>query len=130
MSKENVEIAKRSYTDDPMDFFNLLDEEVEVDLTGFPLPDYAGVVQGRNEAIHLWRHYWGTWTEYSVRVHEAIDAGDKVVIVHRESGTGKASGVSLERTSANVWTFREGKVVRYQGFRTKEEALQAAGLSE
>ena len=28
-------------------------------------------------------------------------------------------------TFAQVWTFRDGKVVRYRGFETKEDALAA-----
>ncbi len=29
-----------------------------------------------------------------------------------------------------LWTFRDGKVIRGQGFFDREEALEAAGLSE
>jgi hypothetical protein len=29
-----------------------------------------------------------------------------------------------------VWTLREGRIVRGQAFTTREEALEAAGLSE
>jgi ketosteroid isomerase-like protein len=128
VSQENVDKATRAIRGDPTDFFDLLDDEVEVDLTNFPLPDYAGVIHGREDAIHMWRRYWGAWTDYSLRLEEAIDAGDNVVIVMHEAGTGKASGVSLERTWANVWTFRQGKLVHFRACRTKEEALEAAGL--
>ena len=130
MSEENLETATKALVGDPTDFFDLLDDEVEVDLSGFPLPDYAGVIRGREDAIRMWRRYWGTWTDYSLELEEARDAGDEVVIVMRESGTGKESGISLERTWANVWTFRAGKLVRLRLFETREQALEAAGLSE
>ena len=130
MSEENVETATKALVGDPTDFFDLLDDEVEVDLRTFPLPDYAGVVHGREAAIHMWRRYWGTWADYSLQLEEAVDAGDEVAIVMRETGTGKGSGISLERTWANVWTFRAGKLVRLRLFETKEQALQAAGLSD
>jgi len=130
MSQENVEIATKALVGDPTDFFDLLDDEVEVDFRTFPTPDYAGVVHGREDAIRMWRRYWGTWADYSLQLEEAVDAGDKVVIVMRESGTGKGSGIALERTWANVWTLRAGKLVRLRLFETKEQALEAAGLSE
>jgi hypothetical protein len=44
---------------------------------------------------------------------------------------GRTSGVELEWSSyAQVWTIREGKVIRVQFFANREEALEAAGLSE
>jgi ketosteroid isomerase-like protein len=33
-------------------------------------------------------------------------------------------------TTALVWTVRDGKVVRGQGFTSRADALEAAGLSE
>jgi hypothetical protein len=32
--------------------------------------------------------------------------------------------------TASLWTLLHGKVVRWQGYATKEEALAAGGLSE
>ena len=125
-----MQVATKALVGEPADFFDLLDDEVEVDLRAFPLPDYAGVTRGRENAIRMWRRYWGTWADYSMELEEAMDAGDEVVIVLRESGTGKGSGVSLERRWANVWTFRAGKLVRLRLFETREQALEAAGLSE
>jgi ketosteroid isomerase-like protein len=51
-----------------------------------------------------------------------------VVVVQYERGRGKWSGVQLERRWAVVYTLRMGKVVRFQAFKTREEALQAAGV--
>jgi ketosteroid isomerase-like protein len=52
------------------------------------------------------------------------------VTVTRWHGTGKASGVRVERLLSQVWTFRDGKIVRYRDFATQSEALDAAGLSD
>jgi ketosteroid isomerase-like protein len=130
MSEENVEIATRAIHGDPESFFEMLADDVEVDLTAFPLPGYPGIIRGREEAIHMWTRYWGTWVDYSLHVEEAIDAGDNVVIVMLETATGKGSGISLERRWANVWTLRNRQLVRLRAFRSREDALEAAGLSE
>jgi ketosteroid isomerase-like protein len=59
-----------------------------------------------------------------------IDAGEEVFVLMHQYGTGKGSGAEVEQRFAQLWTFREGKVVRYRGFRNRADALKAAELSE
>ncbi len=40
------------------------------------------------------------------------------------------AGVPLERDLVHLWTVLDGKAVFLRVFRTKDEALEAAGLSE
>jgi ketosteroid isomerase-like protein len=61
---------------------------------------------------------------------EVIDAGDSVFVGLRQWGRGKGSGVPVEYRFFGVWTFRDGKVIRYKGFNERAEALEAVGLSE
>jgi len=61
---------------------------------------------------------------------ELIDAGDKVVAVAQAVGAGSASEIAVDEPFAFVFTFKGERVIREQAFRNKEEALQAAGLSE
>lgn len=49
----------------------------------------------------------------------------------RWHGQGKASGASIDLRQFDVYELREGQIVRGTlGFRTKAEALEAAGLRE
>ena len=45
-------------------------------------------------------------------------------------GSGRASGTPVELKTPAVWTIHKGKIVRVAWFRTRKEALEAAGLSE
>lgn len=45
-------------------------------------------------------------------------------------GRGKGSGVEVEGDVAFVFTVRQGKLVRWQMFTSRAEALEAAGLAE
>ena len=45
-------------------------------------------------------------------------------------GRGKQSGAEVSMEFFQLWTFRDGKITRGQGFFDREEALKAAGLSE
>jgi ketosteroid isomerase-like protein len=62
---------------------------------------------------------------------ELIDAGeDQVVAVLRIMGRAKLSGVETDLTYAALYTIRDGKIARGREYWTRDEALEAAGLSE
>ena len=129
MSQENVELVRRGI-ESVEAFWALLDEDVVWDLGRDPPPDIHGVSVGRDSVIEASRRYWGTWDEYSLDADELIDAGSSVVVVVHERGRGRGSGAPFDRRWAQVWTFREGRIVRWELFGDKAEALEAAGLSE
>ena len=63
-------------------------------------------------------------------IHELVEAGDRVLAAVALRGRGKQSGVEASWDVWNLWTFHNGKVVRGQGFTTRDEALEAGGLLE
>jgi len=130
MSQENVELVRTVYrAGDPSRWFDLLDAKVELDFTAYPVPDSAGL-HGKDAAVDWFRSWWGTLDEYVLETTEIIDADkDRVVVVQYERGRGRGSGALLERRWAVLYTLRMGKVVRVQPFKSREEALEAAGLS-
>jgi ketosteroid isomerase-like protein len=131
MSWENVELVRRAFSGGPEAFWAVLDEHVVVDAREMPgLVDLPSVLVGRDAVIKGTRHYWGTWTDYRADVEELIDAGPSVVAVVHEQARGKGSGVPHEFRIAEVLTFHRGKVIRWELFPDKAEALEAAGLEE
>jgi ketosteroid isomerase-like protein len=133
MSEENVELMRSMYRrGDPSRFFDLLDEEIEVDASAVGLlPDHPGLVRCKDAVVDYFRHYGGTWADYVVEPREIIDAGeDRVIVVHHERGRGRGSGTPFDRRWATLYTLRAEKMVRFMGFATREDALEAAGLSE
>lgn len=66
----------------------------------------------------------------TVHAVEAIDAGEHVIVGLRGPGFNLIPG---DRTTVGqtyfVFTFSDGKVVRWRDFRTRAEALAAAGTS-
>ena len=131
MSQENVELVRWTFTSDPTRLFSLFDEKIELDARAYAeLPGTVVAGRGREVVERFCREYWGTWSEYSVEPLEFIDAGDDVVVVVRERGKGKGSGVPFERTNIQVWTLRDGRLVRWRMFADRAEGLEAVGLSE
>ena len=133
MSEENVEIVRRVYDAaaqrDADGIFALYDPEVELDASRLGLAD-LDVYHGHDGLRSLFREFADTWGEIEYSYEELIDAGEQVVAVVTRHARGRASGVAVERPFTLVWTVRAGKVVRVVWFLTREEALEAAGLSE
>jgi ketosteroid isomerase-like protein len=134
MSRENVEIVRRCWAgleenppNVPLRFF---DDEVElINPPEFPL---RGPFHG-HDGVRQWAtEIWEVITDLHHEIEEVIEApdGETVVSVQRTQGSMRHTGLPSNVLWAAVWTFREGKVVRGQGYMRRDEALEAAGLSE
>ena len=59
---------------------------------------------------------------------ECIDARNQVVIIARQRGRSKATGVPVEMHLGQVWTMDGGQAIRMQMYASPGEALVAAGV--
>ena len=85
-------------------------------------------VQAIRQTLNLWA---AAFDELRVDIEEYIDGPDAVICAAHWQGQGKMSGISIDVHQFDLYEFREGKVVRaILGFRSKNEALEAAGLSK
>ena len=134
MSKENVEIMRRANaafnSGDATAWVEAWAPDAEFrDLAN--APDQVSVVRGPDairEVAELWT---AAFDEFHADIEAYIDGGDFVICAVRWHGQGKASGVSLDLRQFDVYELRGGQIVKGTvGFRTKAEALEAAGLSE
>jgi ketosteroid isomerase-like protein len=94
-------------------------------------PDDHGPIHGR-DALRGYAHDWlDTFDDFRQVPVDQIDAGDdKVIVVFKISGRAKLSGVETDLTYAALYTFRDGKIARGREYWTRDEALEAAGLTE
>ena len=77
------------------------------------------------------RDWIDTFDEFSIEPIELIDAGrETVVAVLRYGGQARLSGLEVHETFGAVFTVREGKIARGAEYKTRAQALEAAGLSE
>jgi ketosteroid isomerase-like protein len=67
--------------------------------------------------------------DYRMEPQEFIDGGDRIIVVLRQSGRGRASGAVVEGTIVHLWEIRDGRASGLRAFSDLEEALEAAGLS-
>ena len=128
MSQENVEIVRRVFEalnrGDLDALVEALDPEVEI--VTLMLGTLHGP-EGARQAIEEGRRNLSGW---KLDPNELIDAGDSVIAIAHIRGAGQHSGIALGDLMALSFTIRNGLIIRQQSFRSKEEALEAAGLSE
>jgi ketosteroid isomerase-like protein len=74
--------------------------------------------------------YLSGWNDYSAKIKEVSEAEDQVILVLHETATMRDTGVPLERDLVQLWAVRDGRGAFLRVFRTKQEAVEAAGLSE
>jgi ketosteroid isomerase-like protein len=135
MSQENVEVVRLAFDALNREGATALDQadevfdpDVEVRSVG-RLPDTSPVVRGL-EGLKAWFADLLASFDLRLEADEFIDAGDSVVVVFRQIAQGRASGAELTSRFAFVYGFRQGKIASVDGYRTKTEALEAAGLRE
>jgi ketosteroid isomerase-like protein len=72
-----------------------------------------------------------TFDGLEMRPIELIDGGGNTVAgVLRFGGRAKLSGLATDSTFGVVFWIRDGKIARGREYATREQALEAAGLSE
>ena len=130
MSQENVEIARAIYEDWLRGDLALDRFDPEMSMVESQTLPGAAAAHGIDEVRRYMESFARYWDEIRFDPTEYLEVGDQVVVVARLVGRGKASGVAVERNWAYVWSFRGGKALSMTGYATREEALEAAGISE
>jgi ketosteroid isomerase-like protein len=129
MSQENVELIRDGFAAHSRGDLDALVEIYDPDVVFETL--LLGTHRG-NEAIRLiYEENQKTLSGYAVDPVELIDSGDQVVAVAQATGVGPVSQIAMDGDRfAFLFTIKNGRIVREQAFRNKEEALEAAGLEE
>jgi ketosteroid isomerase-like protein len=94
-------------------------------------PDQPEVARGAAAIREVWEGWLDARVGLRAEVVEFIDAGSAVVCVTRWHAQGTASGIEVVGTSAEVYEFEDGLVVRATlGYRSRDQALNAVGFEE
>ena len=85
------------------------------------------VYHGKDAVEQAFNMIWDTWDLWEFEEHEIREVGESVLWLGRVHMRGGASQVELVQDAANLLDFEGGKVVRVRGFRSWQEAIDAAG---
>jgi ketosteroid isomerase-like protein len=81
----------------------------------------------------VWKNYerWiDVWDAPEINVEEIIGETGQVFVRARFRARERASGAAVDSSLFEVYTLRNGKIIRVDEFRDKAAVLAAAGLSE
>ena len=85
------------------------------------------VYHGKAAVESAFNMLWDTWDKWEFEEHEIRDLDDRVLWLGRVHVRGGASQVEMVQEAANLLEFAGDKVVRVRGFRSWQEAIEAAG---
>ena len=144
MSQENVELVLGLTAGPDVDLARMLrDEEGRVAMAKAIGPflrsdfeciiprfdmqqSYAGIA-GLTTA---WLEWTAPWATYRTEIEEAVDLGDRVLVLVRDFGRREGTTQEVELTAAAVWTVRDGRIARAEFYASRDDALKAVGLRE
>ncbi len=131
MSQENVEIVRAA-----IDAFNRRDWETAFkDAAPHFEMDFSravGPVHGvfrLDQWLSLMKDFAEDWESLRLEPHEFIEAGEHVVVPWKLHAVGR-DGIEVQTRTTWTWTIRNGAIERVCMYQERQEALEAAGLSE
>ena len=132
MSRENVEVVRET-----IDAYNRGDWDAALENTapGFvwdnsaAMGDYRGVYTTPEQIRGVWANAADVWESVRVELDELIPVGEHVAAPHTSHMRGR-DGIEVQGRTTWLFTLRHGKIERLCLYQDRQEALEAAGLSE
>ena len=136
MSQENVALVQRSLAawqrDDFDSWLATLDLAMEWHTVFERLVEgIESFYQGHDGMRRMWKVYRTEFKALEVEAQEFRDLRDEhVVLLSHFRWRGPASGIVIESPLGQVFTIRDGKIVRSMDYLSHADALKAVGLEE
>lgn len=131
MSQKNAEVIRRLYqamdTRDTEAVADLAHPDVEW------IPDERvgeGPVRGLENVMRFFSDRAEMFEDLRTETERLWEADDQVLAFVRVTGLGTGSGAKFDIRIAHLWTLSDGLVVRGEGYGDRDEALEAAGVTE
>jgi ketosteroid isomerase-like protein len=133
---EGEELVRRlfeAHNRGPEALFDIFDDLFDEDLEWRPLivggvgfPERVSY-RGRAGLERYYRERAEAFAGGEVHIRSVERDGDAFVVDARSTARGRISGANIEEDITLVYWLRDGKLVRGQAFRSREDALEAAG---
>ena len=132
MSKENVDRLRallQGWNPGDEGDMSLLDPSVVYEDS--ILPDHVGeTYRGYEGVVRATKRWLEAYEQVTVELERVVDAGERIVSIHRARSRARHTGIESELRFAYVWTFRGGRVIHFRSCRDPQEALEDAGPRE
>jgi ketosteroid isomerase-like protein len=129
-SKETTELLRQFY-----ECFNQRDLDALLELCApevevYKDPDVVEMVaaftpRGQERVAQYLRGWLDSWDAYQARPEQILEGGEEVAVLIHLRARGKGSQFEIEEDMADVFTVRDGKIVRLRLYIQRKDALQA-----
>jgi ketosteroid isomerase-like protein len=85
---------------------------------------YTGLEGGRT----AWVDWLTAWRSYRVEISEVIDCGERVLVLYHAFAVPQGSTAEVKFGGADVWTVRDGKIARWEGYGSHAKGRKVVGL--
>jgi ketosteroid isomerase-like protein len=133
MSQGDVEVVRKAIEarnrdlDEWMAFFDPGVRSSDVLIAVGMRTETQGIDELRSHA-EKWEE---AFDEFREEIVELVDLGELILAEVRFHGHGEASGARVTASQVDFYRVREGLITEYRsGYRSRQEALEAAGLRE
>jgi ketosteroid isomerase-like protein len=111
--------------------FETFDPEVEWDTTNYEGWPEDEVYRGHDGVRRFFGEWLSSWARYEAGVEESLDVDDeRVLVLCWQRGFGPGSEVPVQMDFAQLCTLRQGLICRMEAYSSRQDALEAVGLSE
>jgi ketosteroid isomerase-like protein len=124
MSQQSVEIVRRFLCVDVDEALTYADPGIVWN----PIEELP--TQGHDAVRASLARWKAEWDDYKVMPEEFMDMGDHVLVTVRLRGRGRGSGVEIDALFYDLYTVRDGKIVRMDQFTERSQALEAVESGE
>ena len=137
MSQDNVETLYRLYEAFNRRDFDAAVQYLHPDGEVYPAlepVERVGDTRGHFRGREGLREFFGTlddaWEAVTIEVHEMSEGADGRILAVENWRVRGPQGIEIDTKMTDVYAFKDGLIIRCDGFRQHEKALEAAGLSE
>jgi uncharacterized protein len=125
-NREQLERLYEEYARGDMTRGDIFDPEIESMSFGMMLEPQGRPWRGIDQLRAGMRDWMSTWEKPATLHAERIEEeGDRFCVFVRWAGRGRESGTPFEAEGAHLWEFRDGKAVRFDVYRNRDEAMAA-----
>ncbi len=128
MSEQNIDLVRRVYDGFGRGDLTAALEPMADDIEWHEAGALWGGVYRGGEAIvqNVFGPALEAIPDLAITPEQFMTSGDTVVVLHRYTGTGKATGKKLNLLGAGVWELRAGKIQRYRQLANTAEIVEVA----
>jgi len=105
-----------------------VDPELVFIRVGDEAPDFTGEWHGIEGLKKATADYLNVWEDYRFEVEQMIDLGDRVLVLETQTARGRRSGAVISQDVGALLTLRDGRIVRWEYYWERADALEAAGI--